>query len=75
METRPADPASLDSTIAELRSVADWLERQRSRIAGMSEKFVGTDREDVLIALHEAERQLDLANRAVDRAARSASGR
>ncbi len=63
--------AKLESTVAELQSISDWLHRQRDRVASLAEPFLGTERDDVVGALHEAERQISLANRAVDRAVRA----
>jgi hypothetical protein len=48
--------------------IADTLERQRDRIAAIAEPFLGTDREDVVTAVLEAERQLMMASRSLRRA-------
>ena len=64
MSTAP-DPRS---ALVELQVVADGVERQRDRVASIAEPFLGTDREDVVTMVHEAERQLLLAARALRRA-------
>lgn len=64
MPTRP-DPSA---TSAALRVIADTIEQHRERVAGLAEPFLGTDREDVVTTVHEAERQLHVAVRALRRA-------
>ncbi len=59
------DPSSAS---AELSVIADTLERHRDRIAAVAEPFLGTEREDVVATVHEAERQLLVATRALRRA-------
>lgn len=59
------DPSS---TSAELHVIADTVDRQRERVAAIAEPFLGTDREDVVAMIHEAERQLNIATRALRRA-------
>lgn len=56
---------------AELDVIADTVERQRERVADLVHPFLGTDREDVVSTVHEAERQLLMASRALRRALRS----
>ena len=63
--TNAPDPRS---ALVELQVIADGIERQRDRVAGVAEPFLGTDREDVVTMVHEAERQLLLAARALRRA-------
>ncbi len=53
---------------AELHVIADTLERQRDRVAAVAEPFLGTEREDIVSTVHEAERQLLIATRALRRA-------
>ncbi len=53
---------------AELQSVTETLIRQRDRVGALAEPFLGTSREDIVIAIHEAERQLQVATRAMQRA-------
>lgn len=64
MSTSP-DPRS---ALVELQVIADGIDRQRDRVASVAEPFLGTDREDVVTTVHEAERQLLLASRALRRA-------
>ena len=61
---------SPDTTTAanELHVIADTIERHRDRVAAVAEPFLGTEREDVVTAVHEAERQLLMASRALQRA-------
>ena len=70
MPARSDRPAAPDPSTAsaELHVIADTLERQRDRIASIAEPFLGTDREDVVTTVHEAERQLLVATRALRRA-------
>jgi hypothetical protein len=56
------------STAAELSSIADAVGRYRDRVAGLAEPYLGTDREDVVTAVYEVERQLRGAERALHRA-------
>jgi hypothetical protein len=60
------------STAAELASIADNVAQFRDRVAGLAEPWLGSDREDLVTAIHEAERQLRNAERAVIRARRVA---
>lgn len=59
---------------AELRVIADTIDRHRARVAGIAEPFLGSDREDVVTSVHEAERQLLMAARALQRAIRLLDG-
>ncbi|NNE12857.1 MAG: hypothetical protein HKN41_11515 [Ilumatobacter sp.] len=56
------------SAATELRVIADTVERQRDRVGAIAEPFLGTEREDVVATVHEAERQLLIATRALQRA-------
>ena len=56
------------STAAELAALADTLGRSRERVVGLAEPYLGTDREDIVAAVYEAERQLRGAERALQRA-------
>jgi hypothetical protein len=69
---RRATEAQLASLAAELSAVTESVRRSRDRVAAMVEPFLGTDREDLVSALYESERMLRSAERALDRAARSA---
>ena len=59
---------STESTAAELAAIADNVAQYRSRVAGLAEPWIGTDRDDVVSAIHEAERQLRNAERTLYRA-------
>jgi len=65
--TRPAGPDP-NSSAAELHVIADSLDRQRDRVAALAEPYLGTDRDDVVTTIHEAERQLHIAIRSLRRA-------
>jgi cob(I)alamin adenosyltransferase len=63
---------SSDSTASQLATFADAVGDYRSRVADLAEPFIGSDRDDLVAAIHEAERQLRNAERALIRAARAA---
>ncbi len=65
--TRSTGP-SPTSAAAELHVIADTVERQRERVAAIAEPYLGTEREDVVTTVHEAERQLLIATRSLRRA-------
>lgn len=52
--------------------LADGINGYRSRIAGLAEPLVGTPADDLISALHEAERALKTAHRALERAVKLA---
>jgi len=56
------------STAAELATLAETVGRSRQRVAGLAEPYLGTEREDIVAAVYEAERQLRGAERALQRA-------
>ena len=62
---------STESTAAELAAIADNVAQYRSRVAGLAEPWIGTDRDDVVGAIHEAERHLRNAERSLVRAIRA----
>jgi cob(I)alamin adenosyltransferase len=62
--------ASIESTAAELAAISDNVAQYRQRLAGLAEPWIGTERDDVVTAVHEAERQLRNAERALIRALR-----
>ena len=64
--------ASAESTAVELSTIADNVGRFRRRVADLAEPFVGSERDDLVTAIHEAERQLRNAERTLLRAARTA---
>jgi hypothetical protein len=55
---------------ASLGSMANALDEIQSRIAAIADGFDGKDRDDLLAALHEAERQVRSAGRELQRARR-----
>jgi hypothetical protein len=65
--------AAPDPTTAvnELSVIADTIDRQRERVGAIAEPFLGTERDDVVTTVHEAERQLLMASRALQRAIRT----
>lgn len=64
---------STESTAAELAAIADNVAQYRSRVAGLAEPWIGSDRDDVAGAIHEAERQLRNAERTLNRAIKACS--
>ena len=60
--------ASAESTELELATIADGVARYRERVAGLAERHVGDERDDLVSAIHEAERQLRVAERTLQRA-------
>jgi len=69
----PLPSPSTDQIAAELLVIGDQVDQLRARVGGLAEPFLGTDREDLVAAVHEAERQLHMATRALQRALKSAS--
>jgi hypothetical protein len=68
-------PAEHTATaVAELSAIADGVERNRDRVAAIAVPFLGTEREDAVSVLHEAERQLMIAARSLRRAIRTLGG-
>ena len=70
-----ADPLPSPSTAsiaAELHVITDHVERLRERVGSLAEPFLGTDREDLVAIVHEAERQLQMAARSLQRALKTA---
>jgi len=59
---------SSESTAAELAAIADNVAQYRRRVAGLAEPWIGSDRDDIVSAVHEAERQLRNAERTLNRA-------
>jgi hypothetical protein len=59
---------SAESTAAELAAIADNVAQYRSRVGRLAEPWIGTDRDDIVSAVHEAERQLRNAERTLNRA-------
>lgn len=65
-------PPSAASTATELATIADNVEQYRRRVGDLAERYVGADRDDLVSAIHEAERLLRSAERGLVRAARAA---
>ncbi len=65
------DPSS---ATAELSVIADTVDRQRDRVAAIAEPFLGTERDDVVTTVLEAERQLQMAIHALRRAIKTLEG-
>ena len=63
---------SAESTATQLATFADTLADYRRRVADLAEPFIGSERDDLVTAIHEAERQLRNAERSLVRAARAA---
>ena len=61
---------STESTAAELAAIGDNVAQFRARVADLAEPYIGTERDDVVTAMHEAERQLRNAERTITRALR-----
>jgi hypothetical protein len=68
---RPNSAGAAASAAAELAVIADTIERHRERVAALATPFLGIEREDIVIAIHEAERQLLIAARALRRGVKS----
>jgi hypothetical protein len=62
---------SLESTAAELAAITDGVAQYRARVGDLAVPYVGTERDDVVTAIHEAERQLRNAERTLQRALKS----
>jgi cob(I)alamin adenosyltransferase len=67
----PSD-SSIQSAATQLAIMADSIGQYRVRVADLAQPFVGTTRDDLVTAIHEAERQLRNAERGLTRAARIA---
>ena len=53
---------------AEVSAIADGIDMYRARVSNLAEPLVGTTEEDLIAALHEAERALRNAHRAMRQA-------
>jgi hypothetical protein len=60
------------STEAELSAAAEAIGTYERRVAGLAGLFLGTEREDLIAAIYEAERALRTAERALQRAVKIA---
>lgn len=65
MPSKQPDPSRVS---AELSVIVDTIDRQRERVGSLAEPFLDTEREDIVTTVHEAERQLLMATRALRRA-------
>jgi len=63
---------ALASASAELQALIETVGRAKDRVSRLAQPFLGTEREDVVSAVYESERLLRSAERALERAARSA---
>jgi len=61
-----------ESTAVELSTIAESVGRSRGRVAALAEPWIGTERDDLVTVIHEAERQLRTAERTLLRAVRIA---
>ena len=61
---------SAASLRAELSSIGGMVDDLRQRVAALATPLGGTDRDDLIAAIYEAERGLQAAARHLDRAAR-----
>lgn len=61
------------TTAAELAAAADVVARYRDRVGALATAHLGTEREDLVAAIHEAERALLAAQRQLLRAEKLAS--
>ncbi|MCU1393674.1 MAG: hypothetical protein JWM34_2102 [Ilumatobacteraceae bacterium] len=59
---------------AEVGSIADGIDMYRSRVGGLAEPLLGSPNEDLIAALHEAERALRNAHRAMRHALKLSAG-
>jgi hypothetical protein len=62
------------TTAAELGALVETLRRTRDRVAGLAEPYLGTNRDDIVAAIYEADRHLRGAERALDRAIKLTGG-
>lgn len=60
------------TTAAELSAAAEAVDRYRQRVGELAEPHLGTEREDLVAAIYEAERALRSAQRLLARAAKVA---
>lgn len=62
------------ATAAELAGAVELVSSYRRRVADLATTHLGTDHDDLVSAIHEAERALRTAERALQRAERVARG-
>jgi hypothetical protein len=63
---------STATTAAELSAIAEGVDRYRDRVGSLAVPHLGTEREDLVAALYEAERALRSAHRLLVRAVKVA---
>jgi 3-oxoacyl-[acyl-carrier-protein] synthase III len=68
------DAPDTTTTAAELGALVETLRRTRDRVTGIAEPYLGSEREDLVAALYEAERHVRAAERALDRALKLTGG-
>lgn len=61
------------ATAAELSAAAEAINSYQRRVSGLAADYAGTDRDDLLAAIYEAERSLGVAERTIRRALKLAS--
>lgn len=65
-------PDDLATVAAELSVMSEGAERYAQRVAELASSRIGSDHDDLLSAVHEAERSLRVAHRSLARAQRLA---
>jgi len=64
--------ASTDATAAELSAAVEAMSSYRRRVSALAAPHLGTDREDLVAAIYEAERALKTTERLLQRAVKLA---
>jgi hypothetical protein len=64
--------SSVAATVAELSAAAEAIGGYQRRVASLAEPHLGTEREDLVAAIYEAERALRTAERLLQRAVKLA---
>lgn len=72
---RVSRPIPTATTAAELSAAAEAVDRYRERVAELARPHLGSEREDLVAAIFEAERALRSAQRTLARAARVAGAK
>jgi hypothetical protein len=65
--------SATETTIAELNVLVEHFERYRERVAALAVPHLGTDRDDLVAVIYEAERSILTASRTLRRAAKVAA--
>ncbi len=66
--------ASVEATAAELSAAAEAVGSYQRRVGALAAPHLGTEREDLVMAIYEAERSLRSAERQLQRAVKLARG-